>query len=288
MKRNKVLLVIVVNVLITCCIITIALHNVKRYQSYEVSQPSAFSFAKHYQGMQVADETVDLTGAASLALNALVQIRTRLPSVIDTTKNNNADGFISDMLGGINPAQPAEQRSSGSGVIISDDGYIVTNEHVLANGKGIIAGEVDVTLSNKKIYKAKLVGHDAASDIAVLKIDADNIPYLVYCHSKTIQPGQWVLAAGYPLLLTATVTAGIISATGVRVVKKIGNRNIVQTFIQTDAAANSGNSGGALVNADGELIGIMTGIITTTGSYSGYSFAIPVNVVKRVVEKIMN
>jgi len=159
------------------------------------------------------------------------------------------------------PQVQPEQRASGSGVIISDDGYIVTNNHVISDGGAGIAEEINVTLSNKKTYKAKVIGKDPSSDIAVLKIDGTGFPYLVYGNSDVVKLGQWVLAIGYPLTLETTVTAGIVSAKG----RSIGvngrqSQTPIESFIQTDAAVNQGNSGGALITTDGQLIGINSAI----------------------------
>jgi len=159
--------------------------------------------------------------------------------------------------------------SSGSGAILSGDGYIVTNYHVVRGGEG-----VTVTLNNHRKFKATIVGSDASSDIAVLKIDAGGLPTLAYGHSDEVKVGQWVLASGYPLGLETTVTAGIISAKG-------------DSFIQTDAAVNLGNSGGPLIDREGKLIGINAALQTSTGAYVGYSFAIPSNTVKKIVNRII-
>src|SRR5699024_1016789 len=166
------------------------------------------------------------------------------------------------------------------GVIISPDGYIVTNNHVIENST-----KLQVTLNNNKSYTAQLVGTDPETDIALLKIEADNeLPYLAFGDSDQVQLGEWVLAVGNPFNLTSTVTAGIISAKA----RDLNSRdNNIQSFIQTDAAVNPGNSGGALVNARGDLIGINTAITSQTGSYIGYSFAVPSNIAKKVVDDIM-
>jgi len=186
-----------------------------------------------------------------------------------------------DYFGG--PRMMPEQRASGSGVLITGDGYIVTNNHVITG-----ADEISVTLTNKKVYKAKVVGADPNSDIAVIKIEATNMPYLVYGNSDDVKLGQWVLAIGYPLNLDVTITAGIISAKNrsIDVNSRQGDRPI-ESFLQTDAAVNQGNSGGALVNINGELVGINSAIMSPTGSYAGYSYAIPVNIVKKVVTDIV-
>src|SRR5205085_12434490 len=164
--------------------------------------------------------------------------------------------------------------------------YIVTNNHVVDK-----ADELMVTLSNKKTYKAKVIGTDPAYDLAVIKIDASGLPFLLYGNSDDVKIGQWVLAIGYPLNLETTVTAGIVSAKarslGLNKDKSGDTRGGVESFIQTDAAVNMGNSGGALVNTDGRLIGVNSAIASPTGYYSGYSYAIPVNIVKKVVDDII-
>jgi Do/DeqQ family serine protease len=170
------------------------------------------------------------------------------------------------------------QIGTGSGVIISEDGYIVTNNHVIQD-----ATELEVTLNNNKSYQAKLVGTDSKMDIALLKIEADEkLPYTVFGNSDEIKVGEWVLAVGNPYNLNSTVTAGIVSAKA-RNLAKDG----IQSFIQTDAAVNPGNSGGALVNTRGELIGINTMISSPTGSYTGYSFAVPSNIALKIIEDLM-
>lgn len=177
-------------------------------------------------------------------------------------------------------SQEVPTLSSGSGVIISKDGYIVTNNHVISG-----ANEIEIILNNKKSYKAKVIGRDAAIDLALLKVDADNLTAMPYGNSDNIEIGEWVLAIGNPFNLTSTVTAGIVSAKARSL--GMGSRTSLEAFIQTDAAVNPGNSGGALVNTNGELIGINTAIASRTGSYVGYSFAIPVNIVKKVVSDLM-
>ncbi|MFI5132143.1 MAG: trypsin-like peptidase domain-containing protein, partial [Chitinophagales bacterium] len=184
---------------------------------------------------------------------------------------------------GMPQIQP-EQRASGSGIIISDDGYIVTNNHVISDGANGVADEITVTLHNKKVFKAKLVGRDPSSDIAVLKVDGSNLPYLIYGNSDNIKLGQWVLAVGYPLSLETTVTAGIISAKGRSIgINSRQSQTPIESFIQTDAAVNQGNSGGALITTEGQLIGINSAILAPSGTYAGYSFAIPVNLAKKIV-----
>jgi serine protease Do len=173
--------------------------------------------------------------------------------------------------------------SSGSGVILSDDGYIVTNYHVIED-----ANSIEVVLSNNQRFFAKVIGQDPTTDLALLKIKARNLPFIKYGNSDRILPGEWVLAIGNPFDLASTVTAGIVSAKA-RNIGILGDKNNleVESFIQTDAAVNPGNSGGALVNLSGELIGINSAIATATGGYSGYSFAIPVSLVKKIVDDLL-
>jgi Do/DeqQ family serine protease len=174
------------------------------------------------------------------------------------------------------PREPQERMGIGSGVIISADGYIVTNNHVVAN-----ADELDVALHNNHTYKAKVVGTDPSTDLAVVKIEENNLPVISFSNSDEAQVGEWVLAVGNPYGLTSTVTAGIVSAKG-RSLGILSGANAIESFIQTDAAINPGNSGGALVNLKGNLIGINTAIASPTGSYSGYGFAISSNLVNKV------
>jgi S1-C subfamily serine protease len=176
---------------------------------------------------------------------------------------------------------------SGSGAIISADGYIVTNNHVIDGARSIM-----VTLSNRKMLRATVIGADPNTDVAVLKIDALNLPFLLYGNSDDVKVGQWVLAVGYPLYLQVTATAGIVSAIGRNLGASLGHppggsAARIDSFIQTDAAVNLGNSGGPLVNTAGQLVGVNTAMATPNGAYTGYSFAIPVNMVRRVVNEII-
>jgi Do/DeqQ family serine protease len=179
------------------------------------------------------------------------------------------------------PREPRQQQSAGSGVIISGDGFIVTNNHVIAD-----ASKIEITLNDKRTFEAKLIGTDPNTDIAVLKIEARGLPYVKFGDSDRVRVGEWVLAVGNPFDLTSTVTAGIVSAKG-RNINILRKQYGIEAFIQTDAAVNPGNSGGALVNLKGELIGINTAIATPTGSYTGYSFAVPVSLVSKVVEDLV-
>ena len=176
---------------------------------------------------------------------------------------------------------PRIVQGSGSGVIISEDGYIVTNNHVVDK-----ATEVKVSLNDGREFTAEVIGTDPTTDLAVLKIDAKKLPALPFGNSDDVKLGEWVLAVGNPFNLTSTVTAGIISAKG-RSINIIDNQSAIEAFIQTDAAVNPGNSGGALINTSGELIGINTAISTRSGSYEGYSFAVPANIARKVVDDML-
>ncbi len=218
----------------------------------------------------LAPEGIDFTVAAEKAVHSVVHVKN--VSVITYT-----DPW-SSFFYGRNNTQQYEQVGTGSGVIISEDGYIVTNNHVIKDAK-----ELEVTLNNNKAYKAKLIGTDSKMDIALLKIDADEkLPFIVFGNSDQIKVGEWVLAVGNPYNLNSTVTAGIVSAKARNL-----DKASIQSFIQTDAAVNPGNSGGALVNARGELIGINTMISSPTGSYAGYSFAVPSNITKKIIEDLV-
>ena len=220
----------------------------------------------------VAAENTDFTLAAEQTVNAVVHVK----NVAVTSSNPILEYFYGEGAGG-----GRARIGTGSGVIISPDGYIVTNNHVIRG-----AQELEVTLNNNKTYKANVVGAHESSDIALLKIDADDLPYITFANSDNIKVGEWVLAVGNPFNLTSTVTAGIVSAKGRDINISNGTR-MIESFIQTDAAVNPGNSGGALVNTRGELVGINTAISSQTGSYVGYSFAVPSNIAKKVVEDIM-
>jgi serine protease Do len=225
------------------------------------------SYAKN---ANFSGENLDFTEAADKSIHTVVHVK----NVSKVTMRNP----IMEYFYGAGGSQQQEQIGTGSGVIISEDGYIVTNNHVIKD-----AQEIEITLNNKKSYKAKLIGTDSKMDIALLKIDADEkLAYNSFGDSDNVKVGQWVLAIGNPYNLTSTVTAGIVSAKA-----RDLETNGMQSFIQTDAAVNPGNSGGALVNTRGELIGINTMISSQTGSYVGYSFAVPSNIARKIIEDIM-
>ncbi len=242
----------------------------KEYPVFHVSNP-------HY-GALPSGENVDFVEAARLSLDAVVHVKT-------TFQPKKYYNPWSQFFGG-ERYYSQQQRATGSGVIISGDGYIVTNNHVIDN-----AAEIEITTNDNRSFTAKLVGADPATDLALLKVEQTELPSIILGDSDNLQVGEWVLAVGNPFNLTSTVTAGIVSA-------KARNINILgydpsqeafplESFIQTDAAVNPGNSGGALVNNRGELVGINTAIASRTGSYSGYSFAIPVSIVQKVTADLL-
>lgn len=269
----------------------------KKYSKYFVVAMSALAFA-FFTGTlikvnatpaaaaAVPAQPVDLTYAAEKSLPSVVHILSTKNSKVQTVEveNDPFSDFFSDPFGFFgNPqgnggkqrrsVRTPKQQGSGSGVIISADGYIVTNNHVVAD-----ADELTVTLNDNKEYSARIIGTDKASDLALIKIDGKNLPAITIANSDDIKVGEWVLAVGNPFNLTNTVTAGIVSAKA-----RSLYQNGVESFIQTDAAINPGNSGGALVNTRGELIGINAMLYSQTGSFSGYGFAIPTSIMNKVV-----
>ncbi len=218
----------------------------------------------------------DFTHAAEKSVEAVVYVK-----VVKRMERNQDQMDIFEYFFGDGYTQrPREQTSSGSGVIISSDGYIVTNQHVVGG-----ATEIEVTLKNNRKFKAELVGEDPATDIAILKIEAKNLPIIPMGDSDDLKLGEWVLAIGNPFGLTSTITAGIVSAKGRSIPS--GDEFKIESFIQTDAVVNPGNSGGALVDINGDLVGINTAIFSQTGTYAGYSFAVPVNMVKKITDDII-
>ncbi len=229
--------------------------------------------------------SIDLSQSAALASPSVVYVQVSESKESAYNRSQQDDSPFSFF--GYNQGP---QKGTGSGVIISDDGYIVTNNHVVSLGENDnIITDVKVTLSDKKEYKAKVVGRDPKTDLAVLKINATGLPSIQKGNSDNIRIGEWVLAIGYPYNIGTTVTAGIISAINKKFddTERLGSKEKIQDFIQTDAAVNPGNSGGALVDAQGRLIGINSAIETHTGSFEGYSFAIPVNLMSRIVDDLI-
>lgn len=214
--------------------------------------------------------------AAQIATPAVVHIKTDMSGGGGWRDWGGTLGDrLNEMMG---KSSPVATVPTGSGVIISSDGYIVTNRHVVADSKTI-----EVILNSRKSYFASIVAQDPSTDLALLKVNAYDLPALRYGDSDSLQVGEWVLAVGNPFNLTSTVTAGIVSAKG-RNINIVQAKDAIESFIQTDAAVNPGNSGGALVNTNGQLVGINTAIATTSGAFSGYSFAVPINIVRKVVD----
>ncbi|MBO0341255.1 MAG: trypsin-like peptidase domain-containing protein [Bacteroidota bacterium] len=241
-----------------------------RWVTSEQETPLVTTSNLHTSARGAGINEADFTLAAEKTVNSVVHVK-------NMTLSSRGPSSIAEFFYGYE-RQQTPQVGTGSGVIISPDGYIVTNNHVIAN-----SSQLEVTLNNNKSYEAEVIGTDADSDIALLKIDAEEaLPYLAFGDSDNAKIGEWVLAVGNPFNLTSTVTAGIVSAKA----RSLSPRRS-QSFIQTDAAVNPGNSGGALVNTNGDLIGINTAITSQTGSYVGYAFAVPSNIAKKVVEDIM-
>jgi len=226
------------------------------------------------------DNWPDFTYAAESAVDAVVYVK-----VVSTQTQQQAPSSIFDFFFGFPEGGAPQQRErvgSGSGVIIREDGYIVTNNHVIDG-----ATRIEVTLNNNQTYPATLVGTDPATDVALLKIEASGLPVIPFGDSDKLRLGEWVIAIGSPYDLRSTITAGIVSAKGRSMPNYTGEFKI-ESFIQTDAAVNPGNSGGALVDKAGNLVGINTAIISQTGSYAGYSFAVPSNIVKKIAYDLMD
>lgn len=222
----------------------------------------------------------DFVDAADLTVHAVVHIAAELKQ--RNKVYNDFFDLFNDFFNNPQYRSNTPVTATGSGVIISPDGYIVTNNHVVQE-----AAKLEITLNDRRSFKAKVIGTDPTTDLALIKIETDNLPYLIYGNSDDLKVGEWVLAVGNPFNLTSTVTAGIVSAKA-RNINILGEVSAIESFIQTDAVVNRGNSGGALVNTEGELVGINAAIASNTGSYTGYSFAIPVNIVKKVIEDIRN
>ena len=260
-----------------------ALLNEKSNEENLVSTDSGVSIdGKFIKVTNTANQFVDFTDVADMSLNAVVSIKT-----IITTKQKRQNPMMNDpffqfFFGDQMPRneQPEERVGGmGSGVIISNDGYIITNNHVIEG-----ADKIDVTLNDKRMFNAKVIGADPSTDLALLKIEGEDFPMLKFGNSDLLRVGEWVLAVGNPMGLNSTVTAGIVSAKGRAI--GAGKSMSIESYIQTDAAVNPGNSGGALVNTNGELIGINTMILSQTGSYIGYSFAVPSNIAIKILNDL--
>ena len=227
------------------------------------------------------DKWPDFTFAAETCVDAVVYVKVRATQQVVS----NAGPLFRFFFGYERIPYSREVQGSGSGVIIREDGYIVTNNHVIAG-----ANAIEVTLNNNRTYPARLIGTDPATDVALIKIEENGLPIVPFADSDQLRLGEWVLAIGSPYDLRSTITAGIVSAKGRSMPQDPNNPNEfrIESFIQTDAAVNPGNSGGALVNKEGKLVGVNTAIISQTGSYAGYSFAVPSNIVKRITDDLMD
>ena len=255
-------------------------------ESVFTNTPSAFTRLVSDTSPVPAGAPGDFTYAAEKATPAVVHIKTKMTRNVNRQMMDPFEDFFgggSPFGGGGGRRQPEAQEASGSGVIISADGYIVTNNHVVQD-----ADEVSVILNDKRELKAKVISTDPSTDIAVIQIKSNGLPFLTFGDSDAIRVGEWVLAVGNPFNLESTVTAGIISAKGRQnIIDREKDVNPLESFIQTDAAVNPGNSGGALVNLKGELIGINTAIASPNGAYAGYAFAVPSEIVKKVTADIV-
>lgn len=280
--------------------LTIAVFLLTGMNKHELTLTSDSVVAPAHRAVYTVKENgelapLDFTGVSKEVMNSVVHIRSihkvsarEQSNYFDPFGDPFGDDFFKFFFGDPNQerqqrkqAEPFVQEGTGSGVIINSNGYIVTNNHVVAD-----ADDIEVTLYNNEVYKAKVIGTDPSTDIALIQIKNGNLQALPLGNSDNVEVGEWVLAIGNPFNLNSTVTAGIISAKG-RNINIINDKSAIEAFIQTDAAINPGNSGGALVNLNGELIGINTAIASLTGSYMGYGFAIPANIVSKVVEDIM-
>ncbi|TAE50857.1 MAG: Do family serine endopeptidase [Bacteroidetes bacterium] len=244
---------------------------------FHVADPNS---AQVIQSRYGAEASLDFTLAAEKGMPSVVHIKS---TGVSSESEQAIPAPFRDFFGDdfFRPGTPQPRVGTGSGIILSEDGYIVTNNHVIEG-----AEDIEVGLNDNHTYKAELVGTDPTTDLALLKIDADKLTPITLGNSDEVRVGEWVLAIGNPFNLNSTVTAGIVSAKA-RNINILKNRSAIESFIQTDAAVNPGNSGGALVDLEGNLIGINTAIASPTGSYSGYAFAVPVNLARKVVEDLM-
>lgn len=254
---------------------------VNRFFSEESATPNLIQHenAKFTLAEKLSDvPDVDFVSVADISTPAVVHIKTTMNNSSRKQQFNPFEEFFGDR--GFQLPDDMPKQATGSGVIIKKNGYIVTNNHVVDN-----AQKVEVILNDKRTYMAEVLGKDPETDLALLKIEEDNLMYLNMGNSDELKVGEWVVAVGNPFNLTSTVTAGIVSAKGrnINLLRQRGGAYAIENFIQTDAAVNPGNSGGALVNTSGQLIGINTAIASQTGSYSGYSFAIPINLAKKII-----
>jgi len=260
MKKNKILIYIFLGFCLSL------------FLQYTLSEKSYASDFDNINYEVKKNSNPNFINASEKSIKSVVHIKSKFIS-------NEIYGYYDPFYGNRYYNHPKKNFASGSGVIISDDGFIVTNRHVINN-----AEEIEVVLFDKRTYNAIILGEDPESDLALLKINEKKLPFLEFDNSNNIKVGEWVLAVGNPYNLNSTVTAGIISAKSRQI--NILNDGGIEAFIQTDAAINSGNSGGALVNTSGKLVGINTAIQSKTGSFSGYGFAIPSNMVQKIINDL--
>ena len=286
-SKTKVLFVTLSAVLVTLSVLTINLYLSQREMKKSMAEAElrACSMTDNQSSViraayMVGDDGDDFVEAAENTVNAVVHIRTEIIS-----RGNSYYDFFGSLLeqfyGGQMQLPNNISVGYGSGVVISPDGYIVTNNHVVEG-----ANKIEVTFNDKHKRTATIIGTDPSTDLALIKVEANDLEYLTFADSDEVRVGEWVLAVGNPFNLTSTVTAGIVSAKA-RNINILGDGSTIESFIQTDAAINPGNSGGALVDMDGNLIGVNAAIASRTGSYEGYSFAIPSNIVKKVMEDFL-
>lgn len=295
--RNKIIVLAALTAVASSSITAIAVGSVLNKQDNSQEFDAIFPSGNNLSGQvtkvsQLPAAQTDFTTAAESTINGVVSIK----SFATPRYQQSGGGFFNDPLfeyffgtpGGSRRSQPERKEQPkqqpmglGSGVIISSDGYIVTNNHVIDN-----AERLEVTLNDNRTFDATIVGADSTTDLALIKIDAKDLPVIPMGDSEALKVGEWVLAVGNPFGFTSTVTTGIVSAKGRSIGRQNHNRMDIESYIQTDAAVNAGNSGGALVNLAGELIGINTAIYSQTGNYAGYSFAIPTSIVKKVVSDL--
>ena len=286
-SKTNVLFVTLSVVLIALCVITInlyksqnemkqALANAEKQTDLNTDNSAPIVKANYMS----YDEESDFVDAAEKTVNTVVHIKTEVVSK-GSSYYDFFGSLIEQLYGGQMQIPNNVSVAYGSGVVISPDGYIVTNNHVVEG-----ASKIEVTFNDKHKRTATIIGNDPSTDLALIKVDASGLEYLTFADSDEVKVGEWVLAVGNPFNLTSTVTAGIVSAKA-RNINILGDGSTIESFIQTDAAINPGNSGGALVDMEGNLIGINAAIASRTGSYEGYSFAIPSNIVKKVVEDFL-
>lgn len=280
MNRTKQILMVSATVVGTCLATSaIMYHYMKKYDenSNDTYLQNEYAMPTGYTPVSQRAIETDFTQAAENTVNAVVSIRTLTATAQSAGRFN--DPFLEFFFGpGRVQPQPQPRAGLGSGVIISPDGYIVTNNHVISG-----ADKIEVTLNDNRSFNGRIIGTDPNTDLALIKIEAEGLPVVQFGNSDDLKVGEWVLAVGNPFGLTSTVTAGIVSAKARRISDNMTNQMGIESFIQTDAAVNPGNSGGALVNTNGELVGINTAIFSETGNYAGYSFAIPSSIVSKVI-----